>query len=110
MATTWTPGPVRIRRITKEGGWFEYDFITDDGAGRGTYATARFYGENHEADARLWAQAPAMADVLAGLVRAAQTVPILKEPGWDITDVADALPMMKALDSANRILRAIEEG
>ncbi len=56
------------------------------------------------------AQAPEMAKALAELIRAAQTVPILKEPGWTVRDVADALPMLRALETAAILLRAIEEG
>ena len=98
MATTWTPGPVRIRRITKEGGWFEYDFITDDGAGRGTYATARFYGKNHEADARLWAQAPAMAEVLRQLVVWAEAHPSKAT----FTGIHDARAILSSVDNLPR--------
>lgn len=61
---THTPGPIHFNRITTPHGWQEYDFVTRDPGAPGTMATARFYGENHEADARLWAAAP---DLLAAL-------------------------------------------
>ena len=101
--STWTPGPIRFRRILKHG-WVEYDFITDDSDGPGTYAIARFYGKNHEADARLWAQAPAMAEVLRALVdRATYSDP--PDDTWTIQSSSDGV-----IAEARAILRAIEEG
>ena len=97
---TWTPGPIRFRRILKHG-WVEYDFITDDSDGSGTYAVARFYGENHEADARLIAQAPAMAEALR--ILADHQEALIRVLGWPVSDD-------DCLTDARAILRAIEEG
>ena len=102
MTTTWTPGPIRFRRITKPG-WYEYDFIADDSGGPGTYAVARFYGENHEADARLWAQAPAMAEFI-------RTVREWFGTGRSIHADSLLFDDHGIQTEADRLLSAIEEG
>lgn len=108
---TWTPGPIRFRRIGKPHGWVEYDFITDDADGPGTYAVARFYGENHESDARLWAQAPAMAKFIR---RIANGISHREEDCF--SDSVGTCTFhhrnheTEAIDEARAILRAIEEG
>ena len=60
---------------------------------------ARFYGDNHEADARLIAQAPAMAEVLR------QTADAI-----GVSNFTREKRLQDALTSIRAILRAIEEG
>lgn len=101
--TTHTPGP-----------WRAHD---DDGTGTlpcvlsdQVNAGGNFYVAqcNVYADASLIAAAPEMVALLRDLYDAAQAVPILKEPGWNVGDVADALPMMDALTKLRALLAKID--